>query len=100
MHNEKICRGFVYLTVLCGHIPTLFPYFLVFHFPTSHYILMFLLLVYVIIFSRSRCIVVELQSNHATCFNFTTLVYRKHMKPERALRMIYIGDSLQIIICE
>ena len=23
----------IYLTVLCGHIPTLFPYFLVFRYP-------------------------------------------------------------------
>ena len=34
MYNEKRYVGrFIYLTVLCGHIPTLFPYFLVFHYP-------------------------------------------------------------------
>ena len=31
--EEDLCRGVVYLTVLCGHIPTLFPYFLVFRYP-------------------------------------------------------------------
>ena len=31
--EEDLCRGVVYLTVLCGHIPTLFPCFLVFRYP-------------------------------------------------------------------
>ena len=32
---EDPCRGAVYLTVLCGHIPTLFPYFWCSAIPTS-----------------------------------------------------------------
>jgi len=58
MYNEKRYVGrFVYLTVLCGHIPALFPYFLVFCYP---YILLhfkcFLLLVYAIFSASGTCL--------------------------------------------
>jgi len=61
MYNEKRYVGmFVYLTVLCGHIPSLFSYFMVFRYP---YILlhffMFFSLVYVIFLAAADALLLN-----------------------------------------
>jgi len=47
--EEDLCTGVIYLTVLCGHIPSLFPTLWCSAIPTSCYIFNVFLILYILL---------------------------------------------------
>jgi len=54
---KRYVGRFVYLTVLCGHIPTLFPYFVAFRYPyiLLHFLMFFLVLLMSLLLAQDMC---------------------------------------------